>query len=64
MRVACVLDVDFEDSEFRGPYDAFHRAGHEVTVIGLRKGTELLGKKGEERVTAERGIDDVSAGDF
>ena len=64
MRVACVLDSDFEDSEFRGPYDALRRAGHDVTVIGLGKGTELLGKQGEERVTTERGIDDVSAGDF
>jgi protease I len=64
MRVACLLDVDFEDSEFRGPHDALRKAGHEVTVIGLRAGKELAGKKGKERVTAEKGIDQVSAGDF
>jgi protease I len=64
MRVACLLDIDFEDSEFRGPDDALRKAGHEVTVIGLRAGKELAGKKGKERVTAEKGIDQVSAGDF
>lgn len=64
MRVACLLDSDFEDSEFRGPYDALREAGHEVTVIGLRAGAELTGKKGKERTTAERGIDQVSPADF
>jgi protease I len=64
MRIACLLDIDFEDSEFRGPHDALRKAGHEVTVIGLRAGEELAGKKGKERVTAEKGIDQVSAGDF
>ena len=64
MRVACVLDTDFEDSEFRGPHDALRKAGHEVTIIGLKAGKELAGKKGKERVKAEKGIDQVSAGDF
>jgi protease I len=64
MRVACVLDADFEDSEFRGPHDALRKAGHEVTIIGLKAGKELAGKKGKERVKAEKGIDQVSAGDF
>ncbi len=64
MRVACVLDSDFEDAEFRRPCDALRQAGHEVTVIGLRRGAELTGKSGKERTTAERWIDQVSAGDF
>jgi protease I len=64
MHVACVLADDFEDSEFRGPFDALRNAGHDVTVVGLKAGTELRGKKGKERVTADRGIDQVSAGDF
>src|SRR6266699_276456 len=32
MRIACVLDVDYEDSEFKEPYDAFRKAGHQVTT--------------------------------
>ena len=64
MKVACVLDNDFEDSEFRGPCDALRQAGHEVVVIGLKAGSQLMGKQGTERVTTDRGIDDVSAADF
>jgi protease I len=64
MRIACLLDSDFEDSEFRGPYEALRRAAHEVTVIGLEAGRKLTGKQGKETVTADRGIDQVSAGDF
>ena len=37
MRIACLLDSDFEDSEFRKPYDAFKAAGHEVVIIGLQR---------------------------
>ena len=48
MRIACVLDVDYEDSEFKEPYDALRKAGHQVTIIGLKAGKELKGKKGEK----------------
>src|SRR3989441_9395137 len=64
MRIACVLDVDYEDSEFKGPYDAFRKAGHQVTVIGLRAGKELNGKKGEGTTKAETGIDQVRPNQF
>lgn len=64
MRVACLLDSDFEDSEFRGPCDALRDAGHEVTVIGLEAGKELVGKQGQERTQVERAIGDVSADEY
>jgi protease I len=64
MRVACLLDSDFEDSEFRGPYDALRDAGHEVTVIGLEAGKELAGKQGQERTRAEKAIGDVSPDEY
>lgn len=34
MPIACILDSDFEDSEFQQPYDALRQAGHEVVVDG------------------------------
>lgn len=34
-KVAMPLDSDFEDSEYRVPYDALVEAGHEVVVIGF-----------------------------
>ena len=62
--VAFVLASDFEDSEFRVPYDRLIDAGHKVTVIGTEGGTELKGKKGKETFTPETTPDAVSAGDF
>ena len=38
MKIACVLGPKFEDSEFKEPYDAFRKAGHEVAIVGLEAG--------------------------
>ncbi|MEN3314681.1 MAG: protease [Acidimicrobiaceae bacterium] len=62
--VAFVLADDFEDSEFRVPYDRIRDAGHQVTVIGLEAGKEVKGKKGDETFTPETTADQVSAADF
>lgn len=64
MRIACVLDVDYEDSEFKQPYDAFKQAGHRVTIVGLEAGKELKGKKGTITTKAEAGIDQVRPEQF
>jgi protease I len=64
MRIACVLDIDYEDSEFKQPFDAFRKAGHEVAVVGLKAGKELRGKKGEVMTKAEVGIDQVRPEQF
>jgi protease I len=57
--VACLLGRDFEDSELRIPHDRLRQAGYAVTIVGLRAGEALRGKKGKEVVTADVGIDDV-----
>ena len=64
MRIACLIDSDFEDSEFRKPFDAFWAAGHEVVVIGSQPGVELAGKKGQERIRTDVGINSVHPADF
>jgi protease I len=64
MRIACVLDVDFEDSEFKAPYDAFRQEGHQVTIVGLEAGKQLKGKKGTVTSKAEVGIGDVRPDQF
>jgi len=63
-RVAFVLADDFEDSEFKVPYDRIKQAGHQVTVIGKQAGKEVKGKKGKEAFTPEKSPDQVSAADF
>src|SRR6266576_5049591 len=64
MRIACVLDVDYEDSEFKEPYYACRKAGHQVTIIGLKAGKELKGKKGQVTTKAEVGIDQARPDQF
>ncbi|MFZ0180767.1 MAG: type 1 glutamine amidotransferase domain-containing protein [Candidatus Dormiibacterota bacterium] len=64
MRIACLLDNDFEDSEFRKPYDALEAAGHDVVVIGLHRDAKLTGKQRKEVTRADRGIDDVTPDQF
>jgi protease I len=64
MRIACVLAEGFEDSEFKKPYDAFRDAGHEVIVIGAKKGDKIEGKQGKEKTKADLGIDEARPDDF
>ena len=64
MRIACLLDSDYEDSEFKQPYDAFLKEGHRVTIIGLQPGKELKGKKGQATTKAELGVDQASPNEF
>ena len=52
-RIAFVLGEDFEDSEFRIPYDALHKAGHQIEVLGVKAGETVNGKKGKEHVQIE-----------
>jgi protease I len=49
-RIAFVLGEDFEDSEFRVPYDALREAGHQVDVLGAKAGVTVKGKRGKESV--------------
>jgi protease I len=63
-KVAFLLADNFEDSEFRLPYDRLRQAGHEITVIGTEAGKEVKGKQGEETFTPEVTPDQVSPADF
>src|SRR5919197_1286157 len=64
LKVACLLGDNFEDTEFRVPYDRMRREGFEVVIIGSKKGVELRGKRGKEQVRADAGIDEVDPADF
>jgi len=64
VKVACLLGQDFEDSEFRKPYDALGKAGHVGDVIGKKAGEGLSGKKGKEEVKADKSIDEVNPRDY
>ena len=63
-RIALLLDDQFEDSEFRVPYDRLRKAGHEVVIVGREAKREVVGKRGKERVETEVAGKDVSADEF
>jgi deglycase len=62
--IAFVLAEDFEDSEFRVPYDRLRAAGHRVTVLGKRAGETVSGKKGKEKVQIEASAAEKRPADF
>ena len=63
-KVAVVLADDFEDSEFKVPYDRLSAEGHDVVVVGTERGKTLKGKKGKETATVDSTPDDVDASEF
>ncbi len=62
-KVAFLLADDFEDSEFRGPYDALTAAGFEAVVVGAEQGQHLEGKH-DESVSVDRSIVDARPEDY
>jgi protease I len=52
-KIAMILGPEFEDSEFRVPYDCLREAGHDVTIIGPESGKTVEGKRGREKVEIE-----------
>jgi len=63
-KIAILVDRMFEDSELRVPLDRLREAGHEVHVVGLHAGVEVVGKKGKEHVWVEKAVRDVSEKDY
>ena len=63
-KIAFVLGEDFEDDEFRVPYDRLRGAGHEITLIGVKKNAFVEGKRGREKVGINATPQDVRAEDF
>jgi len=63
-RIAFVLGDDFEDSEFRVPYDELRNAGHQIEVLGVKAGESVKGKKGKEEVQIEAAAKDRDAADY
>ncbi len=59
MKIACLLDAGFEDSEFQDPYQSFRDAGHQVVLVGKQAHQPLTGNRGRVTIGSERGIDEV-----
>lgn len=64
MRIACIVGGGYEESELNVPMEGLRQAGHEVVLVGERRGEEVAGKHGVEKVTIDVGIDDARSDDF
>ena len=62
-RIAVLLTDMFQDVEYEKPADAFRKAGHELTLVGLRAGVPVTGEHGMT-VRIDRAVRDVSISDF
>jgi protease I len=62
-RIAMLVGDDFEDVEFRKPYDMLTEAGHDLEVLGKEPGV-VTGKRGRERARVEAAAGDRDVGDY
>ncbi len=63
-RVAFLVEKNFEDSEFKIPYEALKNAGANVTVVGSRMNDEYHGKKGNVSIQPDATATEVRSEDF
>jgi protease I len=62
--IGVLIDTDFEDSEYSIPADAFKKAGHSITHIGLSKGIQVHGKRGNSSALIDTVVDDAKVDSF
>lgn len=63
-KVAVILTNMFEDVEYTEPARAFKEAGHQLIHVGLKGGEIVKGKKKGTEVSIDKGLGEVSPGDF
>jgi protease I len=63
-KIAVILDDWFEDVEFTKPVDKFQDAGHELTVVGVKAGKTVSGKKKGTKVKVEQALRESDSDDF
>ncbi|MEN6330159.1 MAG: type 1 glutamine amidotransferase domain-containing protein [Methanobacteriaceae archaeon] len=62
--IAVIMDDWFEDVEYTKPAAAFKEEGHNLTIIGLRKGKIVKGKRQTSEVTIQKSLEEVGVDDF
>lgn len=63
-KIAVILAEHFEDVEYTKPAKAFEENGHELTIVGLKKGETVKGKRGNAAAWVEKSVREVSVDDF
>jgi len=63
-RVAIIIANEFDEQEFRQPYNQLKQEGAEITVVGVEAGQLLIGHHRQEEVMTDEGFDNVSPDEF
>jgi protease I len=63
-KVAICIASEYEDSEFDVPFRKLKDAGHQIVIVGTRRGERVSGKSGRSSVTVEASAKDVFAEQF
>jgi deglycase len=63
-KVAICIASEYEDSELDVPLKKLKDAGHQIVIVGTRRGDTVEGKGGRSSVTIEASAKDVSAEEF
>ena len=64
IRVAVLVEQEFEDRELTGPVDALRAAGATVVLVGPSAGAPFTGKRGEAIVTSDLAASGARIADF
>jgi len=57
-KIAVLVGPEYEDSELLVPVKRLTEAGHEVEILGVEAGRELVGKKGKTKVQVDAAVAD------
>jgi protease I len=63
-KVAILIEMNFEDSEFQIPYTALGAAGAEISVLGSRMNEKYAGKQGKVTINPDGTTTEMLAEDF
>ena len=64
IRVAMLVEQEFEDRDLTGPADALRAAGATVVLVGPSAGAQFTGKRGEATVTSDLAAGGARITDF
>jgi protease I len=57
-KIAVLVGPEYEDSELMVPLKRLTEAGHEVEILGVEAGRELVGKRGKTKVKVDAAVAD------
>jgi len=64
VKIAVLIDSEFEESEYSKPVEAFKEKGYEIINLGLEEKKEVHGKRNKLSVIIDKAVKHVQVDDF